>query len=246
MRSGFVLVFVAIVTFYDQRQTQPPGILIESLAGRDSFDLYCSPCHGRTGQGDGPVASSLAIKPADLSQLSLRNGGSFPADRVRAIVMFGIRPIPAHGTSEMPIWGPLFAAFESDVRVRERIANILRHIETLQRPATGSLDRGAQVFKTYCASCHGAGGRGDGPMVEHLRKLPPDLTTYSLRNGGVFPSERIRQIIDGTGVGAHGRDMPVWGDAFRTSRGGLTPEAVAKRIDDLVRYLATLQARTGH
>jgi mono/diheme cytochrome c family protein len=241
-----ILVCVASPTLDGQRQTRPPQILIESLAGLDSFGLYCSPCHGRTGHGDGPVAPALKIKPADLSRLAQRNAGVFPTELVRATVTGTGRPLSAHGTTDMPIWGPLFGAFESDVRVRERIANIVTYVESLQQPTAGSNDSGAQVFKTYCASCHGMNGRGDGPVAEQLRKAPPDLTRYTERNGGVFPNERLRQIIDGTGVGAHGdREMPVWGDAFRTARGGLTPDAVKARIDAIVRYLGTIQQRTG-
>jgi hypothetical protein len=81
-------------------------------------------------------------------------------------------------------------------------------------------------------------------MAEQLRTAPPDLTTFAARNGGVFPSERLRQIIDGRGVGAHGiREMPVWGDAFRSDPGGLSPEGAQARIDAIIRYLQTIQER---
>ena len=226
------------------RPQKPPQILIDSLAGRDSYQLYCSPCHGRTGQGDGPVAAALKTRPSDLTRLTERNGG-YPADRIRATVTGTGAVQPAHGSSDMPVWGPLFGAFESDARVRERIANLVTYIETLQQPP-GTADPGAQLFRTYCASCHGTRGRGDGPAAGQMRKLPPDLTTFTRRNGGVFPAERLRQIIDGRGVGAHGdRDMPVWGDAFRT-RSGLTPEAVQERIDAIVRHLQAIQAKDVH
>jgi mono/diheme cytochrome c family protein len=146
----------------------------------------------------------------------------------------------------MPIWGPLFGAFESKIRVRERIANIVTYVQGLQVPSTDREHPGAQLFKVYCASCHGTTGQGNGPVAAQLRTQPPDLTMYTARNGGIFPSERLRQIIDGTGVGAHGgRDMPVWGDAFRTRAGGLTAEAVAQRIDAIVQYLEVIQKRAG-
>ena len=103
-----------------------------------------------------------------------------------------------------------------------------------------------QVFRTYCASCHGVTGRGDGPMAGELKKIPPDLTKYTERNGGVFPGERLRQIIDGRGIAAHGnREMPVWGDAFRSAKDGLTPEAAQARIDAVVRYLSAIQQRAA-
>ena len=103
---------------------------------------------------------------------------------------------------------------------------------------------GAQLFRTYCASCHGLSARGDGPVAEAFRKPVPDLTQYTARNDGVFPSERVRQIIDGRGIAAHGnREMPVWGEAFRSERGGLSAEAVKARIDAIVRYLEAIQQR---
>ena len=74
--------------------------------------------------------------------------------------------------------------------------------------------------------------------------MPPDLTQFSARNGGVFPSVKLSRIIDGRDVAAHGlREMPVWGDAFMTTPGGLTPEQVEKRIAAIVKYLAALQER---
>jgi mono/diheme cytochrome c family protein len=127
-----------------------------------------------------------------------------------------------------------------------------RNIDSLQQKpgaskAAGSSDQGAQLFRTYCAACHGANGRGAGPASEQFRKIPPDLTKYTVNNGGVFPSERVRRIIDGTGVAAHGdRDMPVWGDAFQGGREGLTAEAAKARIDLIVRFLESIQARAAH
>jgi mono/diheme cytochrome c family protein len=111
-----------------------------------------------------------------------------------------------------------------------------------QEPATSVSETGARLFRTYCATCHGTTGRGGGPMAEELRRIPPDLTKYTARNAGVFPSERLRLIIDGRGITAHGnRDMPVWGDAFRSAPDGLSPETAQARIDAIVRYLETIQ-----
>jgi mono/diheme cytochrome c family protein len=242
---GMMGLFTA-ATQGSQGSPQPPQILIESLGGSDSFELYCATCHGKTGEGDGPVAPALRAKPADLSRLAQRNGGAFPADRVRAFVTGTGRTLAAHGTTEMPIWGPLFRAFESDARARARIASLVEHIESLQQSSSGSGDPGAQLFKTYCATCHGANGRGDGPVAAQLRRTPPDLTRYTARNNGVFPTEGLRHIIDGRGVTSHGdREMPIWGDAFRTTRGGLSAEAANARIDAIVRYLRAIQERAA-
>ncbi len=221
-----------------------PPILAESLAGRESFELYCAPCHGSGGRGDGPVAAALKTRPADLTALARRHDGLYPRGAVRGIIEGTRSAVPAHGSTQMPIWGPLFRAFESDARVRARIANLVTHIESLQAPTTLPQDAGSQLFRTHCASCHGSTGRGDGPLAEQMRRMPPDLTRFTARNGGMFPSERVRRIIDGRDVPSHGdREMPVWGDVFRIPRGEPATAAALGRINAIVRYLEAIQER---
>ncbi len=72
---------------------------------------------------------------------------------------------------------------------------------------------GAIEYQDNCASCHGAKGEGNGPFSEYLKNVPPSLALLSKQNGGVFPFDRVFQIIDGRGeVKSHGpREMPVWG-----------------------------------
>ena len=112
-------------------------------------------------------------------------------------------------------------------------------------PPVQQTDSGSDLFKTYCAVCHGKSARGDGPLAANMKKRPPDLTQFAARNGGTFPSALVAQIIDGrkpvTGHG--GPDMPVWGDAFKASRLGSSEESVQARIKALVDYLETLQER---
>jgi len=115
-----------------------------------------------------------------------------------------------------------------------------------QASTTAPGDLGSRLFRLHCASCHGATARGNGPLADHLRHQTPDLTTYTARNGGVFPSERLRRIIDGRFVPSHGdREMPVWGDAFRHARDGLGLATPQERIDAIVRYLEGIQRRAA-
>jgi mono/diheme cytochrome c family protein len=102
---------------------------------------------------------------------------------------------------------------------------------------------GPEVYKTYCATCHGASGRGDGPLAAHLRFVPPDLTLLAKRKGGKFDDDEVYRIIDGRKPvkGHGGPDMPVWGDAFRRSTEGYSEEAVKARIERLVAHLRSLQ-----
>jgi mono/diheme cytochrome c family protein len=106
---------------------------------------------------------------------------------------------------------------------------------------------GSDLYRNYCAVCHGTAARGDGPLADKMKKRPPDLTQFAKQNGGTFPSAMVADIIDGRRAvpGHGGPDMPVWGDAFKGSQAGGSEEAVKARIEELVKYLETLQAKNG-
>ena len=110
---------------------------------------------------------------------------------------------------------------------------------------TESAVAGAYLFRTYCASCHGATAVGDGTLAAAMTRKPSDLTGLAKRNGGTYPEELAFRIIDGRKPvrGHGGADMPVWGDAFLKSVQGGDEAAVKVRIQSLVDYLATLQKR---
>ena len=104
-----------------------------------------------------------------------------------------------------------------------------------------ALPDGAALFRTYCASCHGTTGTGGGAAAVAMKVTPPDLTRIASRNNGMFPSERVTQIVLGKGPAAHGeRSMPVWGDVFARKLPNADPKAM---VDALVRYLDGLQHR---
>lgn len=107
---------------------------------------------------------------------------------------------------------------------------------------------GGELYRTYCAVCHGAAARGDGQLASSMTRKPADLTEIAKRNGGLFPSELVFRVIDGKNPvrGHGGADMPVWGDAFARSRDGGNPETVKRMIQSLVDYLESIQARVVH
>jgi mono/diheme cytochrome c family protein len=111
--------------------------------------------------------------------------------------------------------------------------------------SAGPAANGADLFRTYCAACHGREAKGDGPVASSLRKPPPDLTLIAQRNGGTFAPDLVYRIVDGRSpvAGHGGGDMPVWGDAFSRSREGTSEEAVKMRVDALVSFLRSIQAR---
>jgi mono/diheme cytochrome c family protein len=105
---------------------------------------------------------------------------------------------------------------------------------------------GASTFRTYCASCHGAAGKGDGPFADNLRFHPPDLTLIAGRHGGNYPAEEVHRIVDGRKPlrGHGGPDMPIWGDAFRSAETGYDDLAAKEKIGSVVEYVRTLQVST--
>ncbi|HLS81344.1 MAG TPA: cytochrome c [Steroidobacter sp.] len=106
---------------------------------------------------------------------------------------------------------------------------------------------GLELYQRLCASCHGVDGRGDGPVAPLIKTGVPDLTRLALRDGGEFPTEDVRRIIDGRYERpAHGpRDMPVWGWRLydMSSEDGAGERArVDAMIGRLVEYLRSIQA----
>lgn len=110
---------------------------------------------------------------------------------------------------------------------------------------TERLSRGGTTYRIYCASCHGAAGRGDGPMASVLKVPPSDLTQLSRANHGRFPDERVYEAIDGRReLAGHGPGgMPVWGLTFQISGRDSDQEAeVRERILDLMTWLQSIQS----
>ena len=106
-------------------------------------------------------------------------------------------------------------------------------------------DMGSEFYERYCGSCHGVGGKGDGPAAGSLKTPPADLTRIAARRGGKFPDGEIARTVDGRfAPKAHGsREMPVWGTSFGANvpDAGVSEEVVRGRILVLVEYLKSIQ-----
>lgn len=108
---------------------------------------------------------------------------------------------------------------------------------------------GAEDFATYCAACHGDGGKGDGPMRDTLDKRPADLTTLAQRNGGALPMARVMSKIWGYAKAPDGTVMPQFaplleGDQmvlFDSGDGISTPTPL--RLVQLAEHIQTLQGK---
>ena len=70
-------------------------------------------------------------KPADLSRLAVRNGGTFPSERIGMVLQFGV-VVPPHGSTDMPTWGSIFRAVGDEKVVQQRITALSEFLQTLQ------------------------------------------------------------------------------------------------------------------
>ena len=101
---------------------------------------------------------------------------------------------------------------------------------------------GRDLFRAYCAACHGADARGGGPAAASLKTKPPDLTRIAERRGGAFPLAGVERIIAGeeASAEAHGqRAMPIWGPILGQVQRDMNLGKV--RIRNLAKYLESLQ-----
>jgi mono/diheme cytochrome c family protein len=125
--------FAATAGFAQTKEVKKQPIQHTSAAsGSEMFNSYCAPCHGRDAKGNGPAADAMKTPPANLAELAKKNNGKFPADHVANILRSGVSG--AHGSADMPVWGPLFAQVSGrdDAIVQMRIANLISYIESLQ------------------------------------------------------------------------------------------------------------------
>ena len=103
-------------------------------SGKEMYTSYCAACHGTDAKGTGPAAAALKTPPADLTTLAKRSqDGKFPRDHVAEILRSGTG-VAAHGTADMPTWGPLFRSLDPnhDIAVQQRIKNLSDYLESLQ------------------------------------------------------------------------------------------------------------------
>jgi mono/diheme cytochrome c family protein len=114
------------------------------------------------------------------------------------------------------------------------------------RPPDAPVASGEEMYRTYCAVCHGIDAKGGGPATPALRDPVPDLTTLSQRHGGKYPAQYVESVLRfgrAEGFPAHGnKDMPIWGRDF-ASVPGTAESIVTRRITSLTQYLGTLQAK---
>jgi mono/diheme cytochrome c family protein len=103
-------------------------------SGKTMYKQYCAACHGADGKGRGPATPTLNTRVPDLTTLAKRHDGKFPFDYVESVLRFG-PGFRAHGSPEMPVWGPIFQYLENynEAAVRQRIRNLCDYLESIQQ-----------------------------------------------------------------------------------------------------------------
>ncbi len=133
LRHSLILLLLAVPVALLAQEAAKPASPHAPVSGPKLYQSHCAVCHGVDGKGDGPAAVSLKTWPGDLTTIAKRNGGTFPSLHV-AEAIGGERLIPAHGTRDMPVWGPVFRSMahgHAD-NAQLRIDNLVSYIESIQ------------------------------------------------------------------------------------------------------------------
>jgi|SRR5579872_657003 len=137
------------------------------------------------------------------------------------------------------VWMLAILAFCGLAVAQDQSATIKKVPVAQTSPASGE-----EMFKTYCAVCHGTDGKGNGPAASALKNAPADLTTLAKINGGKFPAMKVSSTIEGqSNIPVHGtQEMPIWGQLFWGLSHGHGAE-VQQRVGNLTTYIESLQAK---
>jgi len=139
---GAALVSILTIAGAQKNQIKKTQVKPTSpVSGAQMFKEYCAVCHGNDGKGDGPVATALKVPPPNLTTLAQRHDGKFPDDYVSNVLKNGVKN-PAHGSGEMPVWGPIFDTMNrwktlcpgmDETPVTLRIANLTNYLKSIQK-----------------------------------------------------------------------------------------------------------------
>jgi mono/diheme cytochrome c family protein len=182
---------------------KPAGLERLAEAGEKLYGWHCLPCHGPEGKGDGPNAARLGLRPRDLTRglFKLKSSpagqGPFDEDLFRTITAgLPVRFMP-------PFREPLDPGDRWAIVAFLRTLSPERGREAVDiPPAPGDAARGAGLFQSSCAACHGKTGKGDGPAAAGLL---PDLGRGEVEFlGGAKPADVFRTLT----TGMEGSAMP--------------------------------------
>lgn len=196
-----IIYTMVLLTFFVETNAAAAGNPSSAYEGRRLYVSTCQLCHGVAGEGDGPLAKAMNIRPANL-RTTVRSR----SDTILTKIITGegrqtITGRDRHNllSEAMPKWKEVFTSSQ----VKSLIA-YLRFLSRSKHELIGNPEQGKQVYKQYCQVCHGVEGEGDGIMTNLIGIMPMDFTnpieTESLSNEDI-----VKSIQDGKK-----RYMPAW------------------------------------
>lgn len=131
--AGILVLGLANAASAQPTLKREPAKALWSVDGAENYAAYCAVCHGKDGKGRGPAAPALKTAPTDLTAIASSHGGVFSVADVEAAVKGSGRPIAAHGTADMPVWGPIFRSMSpGDDMLALRLSNLVQYIKSMQ------------------------------------------------------------------------------------------------------------------
>ncbi|WP_424944308.1 c-type cytochrome [Aliiroseovarius crassostreae] len=190
--------FASLIVWHVEAALADPASAFE---GRRLYVSYCQLCHGVSGQGDGPLAKSMQITPADLTTTVRARSDAILTKIITGEGEQTITGRDRHNliSDAMPEW----RAFFDDREIGALIA-WLRFMSRAKHDLMGDPQLGYELFQNYCTVCHGEDGYGDGVMGKLLAMSPMDLTN-PIETDTLDNAELATAILDG-----RGRYMPAW------------------------------------
>lgn len=251
-RPRYSLALVLVLGAVSWSVAQPPESQRQRLEGegKEVYLRYCAGCHGEKGDGKGPAAAMLIVKPRDFQSGIFKFGstpsGSLPTDEdLYKVITRGL-----YRTS-MPEWSLLSE--------KDRVA-VVQYLKTFsprwteERPEAAifipqppewldtpeSVTRGKEVYQLLqCSKCHGETGKGDGPSAATLdpdvwgnHQKPFDFTQGHLKSGPL-----AKDIYRTFMTGVNGTAMPSYGDIFAEPDGENIREGDAWHLISFTRSL---------
>jgi cbb3-type cytochrome c oxidase subunit III len=218
--TAALLIFLAMMTTEAtadlQTATPPPA-----YEGRKLFVSYCQLCHGTAGKGDGPLARTMNISPADLTTTVRSRSDTILKKIISGEGRQTITGRDRHNllSDAMPEWKNVFNESQIDALIA-----YLRFLSTSKHELMGDSELGLQIYQKYCTVCHGVEGEGDGIMTRLMGIKPMNHTNPNETNR-LSNAELIRSILDGKG-----QYMPAWR--------GILSETDAEALVSYIRLLS--------